>query len=324
MAEILVIAEHRKRELAGISLEMLTKGRQLADRSDAELAAVIIGGDVDSHAARMAKWADKVLTIKDDRLPDSLAEPYQKILAPIIRDRKPGLVLIGHSPFGMDLAPALAVEIGAPLATDCLDIFMESGSIRVKRAIYNGKVNAEYSFASSQTVIVTGRSGEFHVEEAQKNGDIEKIESPLTEEIAYKRFEGYVEPEAGAIDITKSGILVSVGRGIKNKESVVIAEELARRLGGDVACSRPVVDYGWLPPDHQVGMSGKAVKPKLYLALGISGAFQHTIGIKGAEVVVAVNIDPKAPIFRTADYGIVDDIFAVVSALTRKIDELKG
>ncbi|MFC1916571.1 electron transfer flavoprotein subunit alpha/FixB family protein [Chloroflexota bacterium] len=324
MVEVLVVAEHRKQGLADVSLEMLTKGRQLADRVSGELLAVIIGKDVDGYAPQLARWADKVLAVKNDKLEQSLAEPYQKILSLIIKERKPRLVLIGHSSFGMDLAPALAVEVGAPLATDCTNIAMKNGTITVTRSIYNGKVNAVYSFAPAETVIVTGRPGEFPVEETQQRGGVEEIDYPLQEEIDYKRLEGYTEAEASEVDITQAEVLVSVGRGIKDKGNIELAEELAKALGGVVACSRPVVDYGWLPPGRQVGLSGKTVKSKLYLALGISGAFQHMVGMRGSKMIIAINKDARAPIFAVADYGIVDDIFKVVPILTQRINEIKA
>ena len=320
MAEILVVIEHRKQQLTDISLEMLGKGRQLADQSGNELVAVVIGKDIDKYAAETANWADKVLAVKEDKLEDSLAEPYQKILSTFIKERKPKIILIGHSSFGMDLAPALAIDAGSPFASDCTDISIADGNVLVKRELYNGKIEATYSFAPSETIILTGRPGQFSIEQGQKKGIIEKIDSPLKDEINYKRFEGYVEPlETDEVDITKSSILVSVGRGIKDKESVAMAEELAKLLGGDLACSRPVSDNKWLSEAHHVGLSGKIVKPKLYLALGISGAFQHTVGIKGAEAIVAINKDPKAHIFTVADYGIVDDIFKVIPALIQRL-----
>jgi len=324
VAEILVVVEHRNENLADVSLEMLSKGRHLADHVSAELLAVIIGKDVNRYAPRLAQWADKVLAVKNDELEDSQAEPYQKTLAPIIKERKPKLVLIGHSSFGMDLAPALTVDVGAPLATDCTNIAVENGTITVTRAIYNGKVNAVYSFAPSETVIVTGRPGEFPVEEGQKGGSVEEIDYLLDEEFDYKSFEGYIEPEVSDIDITKSEVLIAVGRGIKDKGNIELAEELANALGGVLACSRPLVDYGWLPSGHQVGLSGKTVKPKLYIALGISGAFQHMVGMRGSKMIVAINRDAKAPIFADANYGIIDDILKVVPILTQRINDLKS
>ena len=324
MAEILVVAEHRQQTLADVSLQMLSKGRQLADQVGAELLAVVIGRNMGGYAQELARWADKVLAVMNEKIGELLAEPSQKILSSIIKERKPSLVLMGHSSFSMDLAPALAVELGAPLATDCIDLFMDNGRITATRSIYNGKVNAVYSFAPCETVIVTGRVGEFPIEDWDKQGEIEEIDYPLEEEFNYKQFEGYIEQEVGGVDITQAEVVVSIGRGIKDKQNTELAQQLASELGGVVACSRPVVDYGWLPSERQVGLSGKTVKPKLYLALGISGAFQHVVGLKGSQMIVAINKDARAPIFSVADYGIVDDIFKVVPLLVQKIAALKG
>ena len=319
-----MVVEHRKQTVTDISLQMLSKGRQLADEAGAGLLAVVIGRDVGAYAEELAGWADRVLAVEDPGLVEPLAEPSQKILSAIIKERKPLLVLMGHSSFGMDLAPALAVELGLPLVTDCTDVSLEDGHVMVRRSLYNGKVNGVYSFVPSETVMVTGRIGEFPVEEGNRNGEVEQVDSSLENEFDYKRFEGYTEQEAAEVDISQAEVLVSVGRGIKDKDNIEIVERLASALGGVLACSRPVVDNGWLPAEHQVGLSGKTVKPKLYLALGISGAFQHAVGMKGSKMIVAVNKDAGAPIFSVADYGIVDDIFKVVPLLAQKITELKG
>ena len=324
MPEVLVVAEHRKQRVADISLQMLSKGRQLADQAGADLLAVVIGRDVGSYAEELARYADRVLAVEHPGLQEPLAEPSQKILSSVVRERKPLLVLMGHSSFGMDLAPALAVELGVPLATDCIDISLENGRVAVTRSIYNGKVNAVYSLTPSETVMVTGRVGEFPTEDGNRQGEIQEVDFPLDEELDCKRFEGYTELETAEVDITEASILVSVGRGIKDEASIEVAERLADALGGVLACSRPVVDYGWLPAERQVGLSGKTVKPKLYLALGISGAFQHAVGMKGAKMIVAVNKDARAPIFSIADYGVVDDIFTVVPLLAQKTAELRG
>jgi electron transfer flavoprotein alpha subunit len=324
MAEILVVIEHRKESLAEVSLQMLSKGRQLADRTGDELVAVVIGRNGSSYAERLSGWADRVLVAPNDKAGESLAEPCQKILTSILKGRKPRLVLIGHSSFGMDLAPALAVAVDAPLATDCISIAIENGAISFTRSIYNGKVNAQLSFRQVDTVIITGRVGEFAVEEGHRRGKVEEIDVSLDEEFPYKEFHGYIEQPSRGVDITQSDILVSVGRGIKEKENIKIAESLAQTLGGVVAGSRPVIDNGWLPAERQVGLSGKTVKPKLYVAIGISGAFQHLVGMKGSRMIVAINKDIRAPIFDIADYGIVDDVLKVVPELTKQIAELKG
>jgi electron transfer flavoprotein alpha subunit len=323
VADILVVAEHRDGNLAEASLEMLSEGKRLAEQAGCGLLAVVVTRDVSAFAPRLARWADTVLAVKSEKLEHSLAEPYQRALAPLIRERRPRLVLLAHSSFGMDLAPALAVEVSAPLATDCTNIAMENGAIIVTRSIYNGKVNALYSFAPCETAIVTGRPGVFAVEEGRGRGIVEEVDLHVDEEVEYKRFEGCSEPEVSEVDITKADVLVAVGRGMKEKGNLQLAEDLAGALGGVLACSRPVVDYGWLPAGHQVGLSGKTVKPTLYLALGISGAFQHMVGLRGSKIVVAINKDEKAPIFTDADYGIVGDLLQVVPILVKKVSELK-
>jgi len=190
--------------------------------------------------------------------------------------------------------------------------------------MYGGKVNARVELHEAPSSIVTIRQAAFKAAEAKLKGEIVKVESPWTEEIAYRKFIEYVEAAIGEVDITQADIIVAVGRGIKERENLPIAEELANSIGGVLACSRPIVDAGWLPKDRQVGSSGKTVKPKLYIAAGISGAFQHITGMKGADTIVAINKDPNAPIFNEADYGIVGDLFKVVPALKGKITELKS
>jgi len=324
MAEILVVAEHRRAKLADISLQVLGLGQRLAEEWGAELVAVVVGGDVSGYAETLARWADRVLSVRATGLDEPLAEPCQRILAGIIRERNPALVLMGHTSFAMDLAPALAVELGAPLATDCVDVALEDGGVRVTRSVYGGKVNALYSMAAGETAIVTGRVGEFSAGEGNRRGEIEEVAVDTVEEYGYKQFEGYVEQEAGGVDITQADVLVAVGRGIGDRENIRLAEQLAAQLGGVVACSRPVVDQGWLPAEHQVGLSGRTVGPKLYLALGISGAFQHMVGCRGARMLVAINRDPKAPIFAAADYGIVEDVLRIVPVLAEKIAETRS
>lgn len=324
MNEIMVLVEQKGQELADISREMLSKGRKLADQSGNALCAVIIGNDIHALGEESAHWADTVMAIEDPRLPSSIAEPYQQTVMPVIQARKPKLVLLGHSSFGMDLAPALAVSLNAPLATDCTDIALENEAISVKRSLYGGKIDARHSFAPSETIIVTGRIGQFPIEDRQSNGHVEFTASPFTEDINYKKFVRLIAPEVGEVDITKANVLIAVGRGIKDEKNLTLVEELATLLKGEVAASRPVVDYGWLPNERQVGISGKIVKPDLYIALGISGAIQHVAGMTGSGKIIAVNKDPGAPIFNVADYGVVDDILTFVPCLIERIKDLKA
>ncbi len=304
---------------------MLTKGRELAANTKTELAAVLLGKDFKNHGKTLSDHAKRVLTVEDAKLENFNSEAYQKVLSSLIKERKPLLVLIGHTSFGVDLAPSLAVSSGVPLATDCIELEFEGGKLTVTRQMYGGKVNVKAVLREAESYIVTVRQATFPVKkEAPLKGEIVEVASPLKEEITEKRFIKYVLPPPGGVDITAAEVLVGVGRGIKDGANIPSVEELAKTLGGTLACSRPIVDKGWLPNGCQVGSSGKTVKPKLYLALGISGAFQHVLGMKNSDLVIAVNKDAKAPIFGVADYGVVEDLFKIVPPLKSKLQELKG
>jgi len=324
MREIFVLAEHRRGELRDITFEMLTKGRELAQKTNLELTAVILGKNVKEYAKKLAEHTNRVLVVEDEKLEHFNSDAYQKVLSNLIKERKPLLTMIGHTSYGIDLAPSLAVELNLPLATDCIDLEFENGTLIITRQMYGGKVNVRARLKKAEGYIVTVRQAAFPAEKEQVSGEIVEVPSPLSEEIAEKKFIDYILPPPGAIDITAADVIVAIGRGIKDESNIPIAEELAKTLGGVLACSRPVVDKGWLPSDRQVGTSGKTVKPKLYIALGISGAFQHVLGMKNSDLIVAVNKDPNAPIFNVADYGIVDDLFKIVPVLTEKLKELKG
>ncbi len=325
MGDIFVLAEHRMGEIRDVTFEMLSKGWELAEEAGGTLTAVLLGHGVDGFAKKLSDYAQRVLVVEDPLLENFNAELYQMVLSHLMREYKPSLTMIGHTGFGVDLAPALAVELGVPLATDCIDLCFRDGSLVVVRQMYGGKVNAEAVLRPSESYIVTVRPASFEAREAgAAGGEIVRVDSPLKGEVDYKRFVRYVEPPKGEVDITAADIIVSVGRGIKDEKNIPIVEELAKALGGVLACSRPIVDKGWLPKDRQVGSSGKTVRPKVYIAVGISGAFQHVVGMKDSELVIAINKDPKAPIFSFADYGIVDDLFKVVPELTKKIQELKA
>ena len=325
MKELFVLAEHRRGELRDITFEMLTKGRELSQKINVNLTAVLLGHNVKEFAKSLADHAKRVLVVDDARLENFNAEAYQRVLSHLISERNPSLTLIGHTAYGMDLAPSLATELNVPLATDCVDVNFEEEKLVVVRQVYGGKVNVKASLRTSESYLVTLRPATFEAQQVEPlGGEIIEVPSPLKEDIPYKRFIEYFEPPAGEVDITAADVLVAVGRGIKDAENMPVVEKLAEALGGVVACSRPIVDKGWLPSDRQVGTSGKTVKPKLYVAIGISGQFQHVSGMKNADLIIAINKDPKAPIFRTADYGVVEDLFKVVPTLTDRILEEKA
>lgn len=286
MSGIFVLAEHRKGVIQDVTWEMLNKGKELASRLGAELVAVVLGYRVRDFSEKLSQRAEQVLVVEDERLENFNGEIYQRVLAHIISEQKPVLTLIGHTAFGMDLAPSLAAQLRIPISTDCLDLYVEDGNLTTIRQMYGGKVSAEISFSRANEYMVTVRPGSFVGEgEVLIGGKIKTLSPPL-EEVKYKRFIEYIEAVVGKVDITQADILVSVGNGIGDSKDVPLIAGLAEALGGQLSCSRPVVDKKWLPKERQVGISGKTVKPKVYIAIGISGAFQHIAGIKGALLLL--------------------------------------
>jgi electron transfer flavoprotein alpha subunit len=325
MAEIFVLAEHRQGQVREITYEMLTKARGIAERASARLTAVVLGKEVKEKAKPLTDYANEVLIVEDVKLDNFNSETYQKVLSTLIREHKPLLTFIGHTSYGIDLAPRLATALNLPLATDCIDLAFENDTFVVTRQMYGGKVNVRAKTRKAEGYLATVRQAAFAAQKPSTplDGQIIETPSPLTEEITVKRFIGYVLPPPGGVDITAAEKLVGIGRGIKDIANMPVIEEFAKTLGAVLACSRPVVDKGWLPNDRQVGSSGKTVKPKLYVAVGISGAFQHVLGMKNSDLIIAINKDPNAPIFSFSDYGIVEDLFKIVPSLRNKINELR-
>ncbi len=324
MKQVFVVVEHRRGELRDTTYETLTLGKRLGSKIGGELTAVLLGKDAEDFARTLSSYANKVFYVEDEQLTNFNSEVYQIVLSELIKKENPTVTIMGHTAFGIDLLPALATELNFPLATDCVGLDFEDSKLYATRQMYGGKLNTKILLKESPSYLATIRQASFPAEEGTFKGEVVRVDSPLTEEIKYRKFVEYVEAAVGEVDITQADIVVAVGRGIKEKGNLPIVEELASSLGGVVACSRPIVDAGWLPKDRQVGSSGKTVKPKLYIAIGISGAFQHISGMKGAETIVAINKDPNAPIFGEADYGIVGDLFKMMPAIKGKISGLKG
>ncbi len=324
MSEIFVIVEHRLNEIRDITYEMLFKACELAQTHSHTVTALLLGHEVNSLAEKISDRADKILLFDDERAKNFNADTYKEIVAGLIQESNPILALIGNTSWGMELAPCLSVKTGFPLATDCIDIAFQDGKLIAERQMYDGKIFSRVSFADAPGYLLTVRSGVFSKEPlGERKAEIVKKDFPLTEVPLKKEFVEYIETAAGEVDISQAELLVSVGRGIGEEENIALVREFAEALGGIVSCSRPIVDKNWLPKYLQVGTSGKSVSPKVYIAIGISGAFQHMAGVSGAGTIIAINKDPKAPIFRTAEYGIVDDLFKIVPALKDKVREVK-
>lgn len=311
----------------------------VADDTAAELAAAakkihpaasptaIVAGsgpDLDAVSNALCSTYREVWKISDQVLAYPNAELVRKALVKVL---PPGsIVLLAHEHFAIDLGPGLAVKNGSAYVPDVLDIEAAEGPfLKLIRQEFGGQISAHVRADISSGAVITIRPGAFKAaESASVNGSVVDKSSEVGTLTAGRRYLETVFAESGDVDITKHNILVSVGRGIQEKENVVIAQELADALGGAVSCSRPVVDAKWLEKSRQVGTSGKTVKPKVYLACGISGAFQHLAGIKGSPFIVAINKNPKAPIFQVADVGIVDDILEFLPELTSKIREVRS
>jgi electron transfer flavoprotein alpha subunit len=307
------------------------------DDSAAELAAAARKIDAaSSPAALVTGWGEEldsvcdalrhsyaeVWKIANEALAYPNAEPVRKALIPVV---PPGsIVLIPHEHFGIDLGPGLSIKLNAAFVSDVVEIeAADATDLRVVRQEFGGQVSAHISCDISSGAVMTIRPGAFKpLETSPTSGSVIDKSIELGSLATGRRYLETVVAEAGDVDITKHSTLVSIGRGIQEKDNVAIAEELAVVMGAAVSCSRPVVDAKWLEKSRQVGSSGKTVKPKVYLACGISGSFQHLAGIKGSPFIVAINKNPKAPIFQVADVGIVDDILEFLPELTNKIREM--
>lgn len=315
--KVFCVAEYRFDELNPLSIEILNLANKI--KGDGSSEAVVIGKDVSKYAEELSKFADKVWKIEDNALENYTPDLYVDVLMQLINREKPELILVGNTAQGGEFAPYLATKLNAPIATDVVGVDVSDG-LKVSRYLMQGKLMVDLKLKSIPAVL-TVRQGIFK-EGAEVGGKI--VDAGIKPSKKPKRkFITFVEPEVGEVDITQADIIVSVGRGIEDESNIELAEELAELLGGVVAGSRPVIDNGWLPKDRQVGISGKVVKPKLYLALGISGAFQHVMGMKDSELIIAINKDPEAPIFGVAHYGAVADLFEVVPELINKLKEFK-
>jgi electron transfer flavoprotein alpha subunit len=324
MGEIFVLVEHRQGKIRDITYEMLGAAGKLASEQGTSSTAVLLGHQIKNFADELATRASKILVVDDVQLEHFNSILFQKVLYSLIAKYQPFLTLIGHTAFGMDLAPSLTVEMRFPLVTDCIDLSFEGTRLRAVRSIYGGKVNANVSLRESKGYIATVRPGVFTpAVPGERKAGVVMESSPLQGTTDVKKFLEYIEAAIIGVDITQAEIIVSVGQGIGGPEPIPMIEEVAKSLGGVIACSRPVVDRNWLPKERQVGISGKTVKPKVYIAVGISGAFQHVTAMQGSETIIAINKDPRAPIFEVADYGIVDDFKNVIPILKEKTKGMK-
>jgi len=318
MAQIFAYIAHKGGVVDDTAAELAVAARKID--ASAEVTAIVTGsgGDVDKACESAAKLYAQVWKFNHADLAYPNAEIVRKLLTNVLP--KDGIVLIPHDTFGMDLAPGLAIKLDSAYAPDVVGIDgLDGAAMKVVRQEFAGMAHAHVTCDTAAGAVLTLRPGSFQPENGAVSGSVTDKSGDIGDISAKRRFLEVVEAETGDVDITKADVLVSVGRGIEDQDNIGVAEELAEAMGAVVSCSRPIVDAKWLEKSRQVGTSGKTVKPKVYMALGISGSFQHLGGIKGSPFIVAVNKNPKAPIFQVADVGIVEDILEFMPALTEKL-----
>ncbi len=292
---------------------------------DASPTAIVTGSgaDLDAVCNEVTAFYKEVWKFDNESLAYPNAEAIRKLLVKVLP--QDAVVLMPHDTFGMDLGPGLSIKLDSVFVSDVVDLEgVEGGTLKLIRQEYSGQVSTHLNCNISAGAILSVRPGVFQAEESgSAGGQVVDKSAEIGDLAVGRRFLEVVEAEVGDVDITKEDVLVSVGRGIEDQDNIEIAEELAEAMGAAVSCSRPIVDAKWLEKPRQVGTSGQTVKPKVYLALGISGSFQHLGGLKGNPYIVAVNKNPKAPIFQVADVGVVGDLLELVPVLTEKIQESK-
>jgi electron transfer flavoprotein alpha subunit len=322
---ILIYVEHRDGKVKKVTLEMLSKGKFLADKLKEDMAALILGNQIKDIAESLKGYVDKVYVVDDERLKDYSTGGYSNVIADIIKDKDPSIFLMGATAIGKDLAPRVSAKLDTGLVSDCVDMDVnEEGKLVIRRPVYAGKAYVNV-YSNSYPQMATVRPNVLPVLEpfTDDSLSIENISISSYPEVKEKILD-IIKKGGERPVLTEANIIVSGGRGMKSAENFVIIEELAEVLGAAVGASRAAVDSGFRPQEDQVGQTGKVVSPSLYIACGISGAIQHLAGMRTSKYIVAINKDPDAPIFKIADYGIVGDLFKVVPVLTDEFKKLKA
>jgi electron transfer flavoprotein alpha subunit len=325
--DVWVLAEQRDGKIRVETLELLGKGRELAGDLDSQLVAVLLGYNVGDQCQELISYgADKVIWIDDPRLEHYQTSIYTDAVTQQILELKPEILLIGATYLGRDLAPRLARRLGTGLTADCtgLSVDKEARLLVQTRPAFGGNIMASIVTPQNRPQMATVRPRVMKAldRDGARKGEVAKVSLDTDLKALVKIVERVKEGEKG-VNLEEADIIVAGGRGVGSPEKFEVIEELAKALGGEVGASRDVVDDGWISSTHQVGQTGKTVRPKLYIACGISGAVQHIAGMREAETIVAINSDPEAPVFQIADYGIVADLHQVLPLLTQAITESK-
>ncbi len=322
---ILAVLEQRAGAWNRMSFETLAAAQQIAGELGTTASAAVLGSAISGLAAELAsKKLDKVYSVNHDLLKDYTPDGYSAALRQLIQQAKPSLVLFPHTYQVRDFLPKLATALGKVAVSDVVAHRISNGELILVRQFFQGKVNADIRFSGPAPNFASLQAGAYRTDlVADGQSTVEEFAPSLTAgDIRTKPLEPFRESQR-AVDLGAAEIIVSVGRGIKEADNIPVVQQLADVLGAELAASRPICDAGWLPMERQVGSSGQTVAPKMYLAVGISGAIQHLVGMKGSRTIVAINKDANAPIFEVADYGIVGDLFQVVPELVEAIKKAK-
>jgi electron transfer flavoprotein alpha subunit len=325
---ILVVVEQREGKLNRVSWETVAAAQAIAAETGWSLEAAVFGDGIAGIAAEVAaKKVTKVYAVESPKLARYTPDATVGALKQFIEQRRPGLVLMPHTYQVRDFAPRLATALGRTLISDCIGFRKDGEKLLFTRQMFQGKFAADVSFACEPPHFATFQSGAFRgdkAEAAAAPAPVEMVKLDVPDQSIRIHPEEPFKEAKQAVDLTQAEVIVSVGRGIKEQKNIDLAKQLADALGGEIAASRPICDSGWLPMDRQIGSSGQTVAPKLYLAIGISGAIQHIVGMKGARSVIAINKDAEAPIFEIADVGVVGNLFDIVPALTEEVKKAKA
>ena len=322
---ILVVAEQREGKLNRVSYETIAAAQHIAKQTGWLVEVVLPGSSIAALAGELAQKAvAKVYALESPSLTAYTSDAYVEALQHFIAEKQPKLVLFPHTYQVRDFAPRLALALDRTLISDSTGYKHENGKLLFTRQMFQGKFSADVSFQGEAPWLATIQIGAFRADQAEPGqAPVENVTAAVTNPPRITPHEVFQEAKQ-AVDLSQAAVIVAIGRGIKEQKNLALAEDLAKTLGGEVAASRPICDNGWLPLERQIGSSGQTVAPKLYFALGISGAIQHIVGMKGSKTIVAINKDPEAPIFEIADVGVVGNLFDIVPAVTEEIKKAKA
>lgn len=317
--DILILAEHLEGKLAPSTFELVAKGRELAAQSGGVLKAALLGHNAGSLAQGLAGYGLEVLLVDDPALAEYTDGGYEQTAVALLEGHAPRVLLVAHTAQGYDVAPGIAGLANLPLVTNAVDIRLEGDKLVATRRLLNEKIQGEFDIASDKTFVVTLRPGTVKPAEPAPGGAVNRVPASVDASKVRTKCLGLERPQVSDIDLASADVIVSAGRGIQKKENLRLIEELAKLLGGVVGASRPLTDMEWLPKSRQVGQSGKTVRPKLYVACGISGAMQHVAGMKDSGLIVAINTDSTAPIFEVAHIGVVANVLQLLPAVIKEL-----